>query len=209
MKSLFLSIALFASVVLATDHFDSDVTIIGTVKAVNESEGYALQVGVNDAFNRASFWFYGSNDADPDNSGGTYVGDGGVMHLGACQADGFPLNRISEGITVWGQNENGGEMNSANWSLARIKPNRFQLRQSVSGVQEDIIRVDPSKLQWRNKILVKEDNTTVSNLLVAEGDGSHIFDVPQDDTTIHLTDNSLGRIPIKVNGVTRYIPYFS
>lgn len=192
------------------DMFEGALEVAGTFKAVNQTTiGYALRIGTLDAFSRSEMWLLATNDADPANAAGTYAGRGGVVHLGACTADGFPFNIISEGLTIWGQNEFGGEMNGANWSLARLKPGRFQLRQSVNGVQEDLFRADPNKIVWRDTFEVSVNETTVSNLLVLEGDGSNVMEVPQDDTPIHLTDNSLGRIPIVVDGVTRYIPYFA
>lgn len=197
--------------VLATadTEISGDARIHGTLQADNATGTFGFQVGTADAFNRRKLWFYSSNDADPANANGSYVGDGPVVHLGGVTADGFPVNIISEGVTCWGQNENGGAMNGSDWSLGRYKPSRFQIRQSIGGVQSDVFRVDPTKLTWRDKFILTEASLVLSNLLGLQGDGVHLLEVPQNDTAIHLTDYSVGRIPIKVNGETRYIPYFS
>jgi len=44
-----------------------------------------------------------------------------------------------------------------------------------------------------------------------DGDGTHVFELPADgtDPTSALTDAPSGRIPIKVGGATRYIPYWT
>lgn len=106
------------------------------------------QLGTSDPFGRAQLWYKRTNDPDPSNSGSTYAGKGSVFRMGSLTADGDPVDQISEGIVVYGQNSNGdmGNAGGNNFGFARIKPSRFQLRRAISGVQTDILRIDDSKL---------------------------------------------------------------
>ena len=106
-------------------------------------------MGTADAFNRSQLWWKRTNDSDPDNSSASYVGDGGVLRMGMLAADGDASNQISEGIIVYGMNGASGAMTSPNFGYARVKPQRFQLRQSVSSVQSDIFIADEDKLTFR------------------------------------------------------------
>lgn len=111
---------------------------------------HTLKLGSNDPFSRPQITFIGTNAADPDNTSASYDGTGSVLRLGALAPDGDPDNIISEGITVYGQNTAGAMNNTGgnNYGYARIKPLRFQLRESILGTGRDVFRVDGTRLSY-------------------------------------------------------------
>jgi len=199
---------LFALAVGADLLEEGKVEVNGNLYCRLDGSAYDFSVGPSDPFSRPLLSWTASNDADPANVNGTYAGDGSMFALGAFTADGDPENVISEGMKIAGQNEGGGAMNHTDWGYARVKPARFQLRQAKGGVQEDIFRVDPSKLKWRDTFDVTSTKTTISNILTLEGDGSFVFEAPEDFTSLHLTDYSFGRIIGKMGNYTVYLPVF-
>jgi hypothetical protein len=117
-----------------------------TIKGMNNQ----LQVGTADAFNRNQIWYYASNDPDPDNSSASYAGDGPVLRYGGTNADGDPVNVISEGAVFYGIPSTGGALTSGNFAFARIKPLRFQLiERPTPGPAIDIFKVNENNLKWR------------------------------------------------------------
>lgn len=104
--------------------------------------------GTNDPFGRPQLLYKRTNDPSPDNSGSTYAGLGGVERLGSLQADGDSNNIISEGITVYGTNSQASPMDLNNFGYSRIKPNRFQLYDSIAGVPSSMFIVDGNHLSY-------------------------------------------------------------
>jgi len=148
----------FASPVTITDATSAALnlpnggaSIYSGVLADYQGSSYRFQVGSSDAFSRRLLWYGASNDADPDDSGGGYAGDGPIFVLGASAADGWPINIISEGIVAWGQDSAGNPLSNLNYAYARIKPSRFQLRHFTNGgaPAQDVFRADNNGIKWR------------------------------------------------------------
>ena len=191
----------------------SSINVIGTIDADEQSSEKRFRVGAADAFNRRQLEYYASNDSDPDGSGTGYSGDGPILRLGNMTADGDGRNVISEGAVFYGQATGVGKMDGPNWAFARVKPRRFQLRESLSSTQQDIFRVDDNSLEWRasgasgDTIKVQSTKMDVNTRLDANGDGTHVFGLPT-DATDPTGGGVVGRIPVQIGGVTRYLAYY-
>lgn len=125
----------------------------GQLQCDEQNSTLRWQIGSSDAFGRRQVLYNASNDADPNNSGGTYAGNGPVLRFGSTSADGDAINVISEGAVFYGMSSGGGQLDNTNYGFARIKPLRFQLRNEDgnggSGVAHDVFRVDDAKMTWR------------------------------------------------------------
>lgn len=75
------------------------------------------------------------------------AGVGPVFKQGSWQADGDPTNQASEGIVLYGPNEN-NLLDASNGGYARIKPQRFGLAEITPGINSNNLfyyfKVDPT-----------------------------------------------------------------
>ena len=74
-------------------------------------------------------------------------GAGPVYRQGAWQTDGDPFNLPGDGLVIYGPSIN-GILNSGEGAFARIKSNRFALRQIFPGFDGDLWHVDPSQMYY-------------------------------------------------------------
>jgi hypothetical protein len=139
-----LSIDSASTTVNIAHKYNADTLTLPTIGSV-----LTYQLATNDAFGRRQIWYRGTNSSDPDDSGATYTGNGSVFRMGSLFADGDPTNIISEGQVVYGQSSAGGIMDGSNYGFARIKPMRFQLKDSIAGNLYDLYLVNPTQMAWR------------------------------------------------------------
>ena len=146
----------------------SSIQVNGTISANLQNAYYRTQAGTGDAFQRSQLWHFHTNDADPSDSAASYTGKGPILRIGSLAADGDATTIIGEGAVFYGQNKFGNEMNSTDWAFGRVKPLRFQLRESIGGAQKDVFHVSNTKLSWResggasDNFLVNSDGITMT-----------------------------------------------
>lgn len=142
------------------------------VKGTIILEGTDLQCGTVDAYNRVQMWF---------------KIPASVLRLGSLGADGDAQNITSEGIVIYGKNQN-GDFGVGNWSLGRFKSTRFGIQCSIDGVYEGyIFRFDVTENEW----------------YIKKNDGTKVFRIFRNENKIELQNLQLnGNLTDGTNNLT-------
>src|SRR3990172_4458013 len=199
----------------------SSLQVNGTISANLQNAYYRTQAGTGDAFQRSQLWHFHSNDADPSDSAASYTGKGPILRIGSLAADGDATTIIGEGAVFYGQNKFGNEMNSTDWAFGRVKPLRFQLRESIGGAQKDVFHVSNTKLSWResggasDNFLVDTSGVTVKGdvaVSIATSGYKHVASTVTQTTNLFTTvtvDATSGSItlygPIANGNIAKFI----
>lgn len=121
-------------------------------KSGNVDVNQRIDITTADSLNRPQLWHHISNDADPDNSGAAYAGDGSILRMGASAGRGDSFNQISEGVECYGNSSAGGAMTLTNYSHTYVKPLQLRVANNVGAGSYNSFLVDEASLAFRSAV---------------------------------------------------------
>lgn len=139
----------------------------GSIFAETQSSVATFVTNSLDSSGRDRLLWAHTNDADPDDSGAGYGGDGSLIQCGfSAGGAGDATNVISEGVITYGQNQSGVAMDATNYSFTSISPNNLIMADNdSSGVNRNLFSVNSSNSGGflRSEIVFTDHNKTLTS----------------------------------------------